>query len=139
MILPPWSSAIAAIGVALVASLSPAAPQAGERLYQQCYSCHSVEPGENLPSGPTLYAIAGRPVAAEQDFDYSPALRAFAEKQPRWTPELLDKFIADPEALVPGTYMSFHGMPDEADRAALIDYLEGLEPAFEDERAAHAG
>ena len=33
---------------------------------------------------------------------------------------------ADPEALVPGTSMAFHGMPDPAEREALIDYLESL-------------
>jgi cytochrome c len=96
----------------------------GPAAYAQCYSCHSLEPGENLPSGPTLHAIVGRAVAAEPGFDYSPALRRFAQANPRWTPQLLDRFIADPEALVPGTYMSFHGMADPAERDALIAWLQ---------------
>ena len=99
-------------------------PQQGERLFQQCYSCHSLAPGENLPSGPTLHGIVGRGIAAEPGFDYSPALQRFAQDRPRWTDELLDAFIADPERLVPGTHMSFHGLANAADRSALIDYLE---------------
>ena len=67
--------------------------------------------------------MIGRAVAAEPGFDYSPALRRFAAANPRWTPSLLDSFIADPEALVPGTSMTFHGIADPAARASLIRYL----------------
>jgi cytochrome c len=120
--------------IALVACLAlggcaAKAPQAaerlalGERAYQKCYSCHALELGGNDLSGPTLHAIVGRRVAAEPGFDYSPALRRFAAREPRWTRELLDRFSADPEALVPETSMTFHGIADRNERAALIDYL----------------
>jgi cytochrome c len=89
----------------------------------KCYSCHSVEPDENV-SGPTLHQVVGRRVAAVPGFTYSPALRAFAQKHPRWTRELLLRFAADPEKLVPGTTMVFHGIPDPKERAALVGYLE---------------
>ena len=96
----------------------------GERAYQKCYSCHALEPGKNDLQGPTLYGVVGRAVAAEPGFDYSPALHRFAEREPRWTRELLGRFAADPESLVPGTTMSFHGISDPAERAAIIAYLE---------------
>jgi cytochrome c2 len=120
---------IVAAGAALVAaaaignSAGRTEANAGEQLYRQCYSCHSLAAGENLPSGPTLYGIVGKAVAAEEGFDYSPALRRFAQQHPRWTPKLLDRFIAEPDAVVPGTYMSFHGLAGPADRSALIAYL----------------
>ena len=98
-------------------------PAPGERAFQKCYGCHTLEPGRNDLSGPTLYRIVGRPVAAEP-FDYSPALRSFALREPRWTRQLLDRFAYDPEALVPGTSMIFHGIADEMERRALIDYLD---------------
>ena len=63
-------------------------------------------------------------MAAQPGFDYSPALKQFAQRQPRWTPELLDRYVTDPEALVPGTSMNFHGIADAEERRALIDYLE---------------
>lgn len=102
----------------------PAAdPALGERAYQKCYSCHALEPGRNDLSGPTLYRIVGRPVATEP-FAYSPALKHLAEREPRWTKELLDRFAEDPEALAPGTNMTFAGVADKAERRALIDYLD---------------
>ncbi len=100
-------------------------PSAGERAYQKCYSCHSLEPGRPL-EGPPLHRIIGKPVAAEPGFAYSPALKRFAAAHPRWTRDLIDRFAADPEALVPGTSMAFPGMADPAERKALLDYLEGL-------------
>ena len=117
---------VGAVGAACVAAPRPAAP-AGERAYQKCYSCHSVEPGQNNLSGPSLHGVVGRPIAAVPGFDYSPALERFAAANPLWTPELLDRFSADPEALVPGTSMAFHGMPDAAERKALLDYLGSLD------------
>jgi cytochrome c len=96
---------------------------AGSRAYQQCYSCHSLAQGENDLTGPTLYAVIGRNVAAEPDYDYSPALRAFAVREPVWTRDLVDRFAADPEMLVPGTSMAYHGMSNPDERAALLDHL----------------
>jgi cytochrome c len=103
---------------------TPADLATGKRAYQKCYSCHALEPGRNDLAGPTLYGIVGRAVAAESGFDYSPALKRFAEREPRWTRKLLDRFAEEPEALVPGTSMSFHGISDDAERGALLDYLE---------------
>ena len=98
-------------------------PGLGERLYAQCYACHALEPGANTPAGPTLHAIVGRPIAAEAGFNYSPALRRLAAEQARWTPELLDRFLADPASVAPGTEMGFPGMEDAGQRRALIEWL----------------
>jgi cytochrome c len=95
----------------------------GERAYQKCYSCHALKPDAARLEGPTLHRIVGRRVAAQPGFQYSPALRRFAERHPRWTPELLDRYVADPEALVPGTSMNFHGIGDARERRALLAYL----------------
>jgi cytochrome c len=120
----------AAAGAALAAGCGTrAAPSPnddlalGERAYQKCYSCHALErEGEKL-QGPSLHQIVGRRIAAEAGFAYSPALRAFAQRQPRWTPELLERYVADPEALVPRTSMTFHGISDAKERRALVEYL----------------
>ena len=89
-----------------VACAPAAEPGLGERLYAQCYACHALEPGANTPAGPTLHAIVGRPIAAEAGFNYSPALRRLAARNQRWTPELLDRFLADPSSVAPGTESS---------------------------------
>ena len=96
----------------------------GEHLYRQrCFACHALEPGRNTAAGPTLHRIVGRGVAAERGFNYSPALRRLASGERRWTPDLLDRFLAEPEAVVPGTEMGFEGLRDPAERRALIDWL----------------
>jgi cytochrome c len=103
-------------------------PRRGKAAFQKCYSCHALEPGKNDLSGPTLYRILGRRVAAQR-FDYSPALRALAKRRPRWDEALLDRYIADPEAVAPKTSMTFTGMRDRRERADLIAFLRSARRA----------
>lgn len=98
---------------------------AGERAYQKCYACHSLEGPDPSTQGPSLKAIVGREVAAEPGFAYSEAMRAYAGRQPRWTREALDAFIADPYKVVPGTEMGFFGIADAAERRALVKFIAG--------------
>ncbi|HET9427706.1 MAG TPA: c-type cytochrome [Allosphingosinicella sp.] len=117
-----------ALSAVIVAGAACAAPPPidlarGEILYRQCFACHALEPDANTPAGPTLSGIVGRRIASEQGFDYSPALRRLAGEQPRWSPELLDRFLQDPEAVAPGTEMGFPGLTAEEDRDALIGWL----------------
>ena len=119
---------LAALAVTAGAACGAPAPAPsrppGEGLYRQhCFSCHSLAAGESTPAGPTLHAVVGRRIAADPRFNYSPALRRLAARQPRWTPELLDRFLADPESVAPGTEMGLVGLDDPAVRRALIDWL----------------
>jgi cytochrome c2 len=98
---------------------------AGERAYQKCYSCHALEGPDPRLQGPSLRGIVGREVAAEESFAYSPAMRAYAGEQGRWTREALDTFIADPMTVVPGNEMGFFGIKGAEERRALIAYLAG--------------
>jgi len=41
-----------------------------------------------------------------------------------WTPETLDKFISDPQVMVPANRMPYAGMASAGDRADLIAYLQ---------------
>ncbi|TFI59275.1 c-type cytochrome [Sphingomonas parva] len=124
------AAALAGAAVMLLALGAAAAPQGdatrGERAYQKCYACHAVEPGRNDLSGPTLHAIVERPIATEKGFAYSPALKALAVQNGRWDPELLDRFIADPDAIAPGTAMSYPGMKNPIERTDLLAYLAAL-------------
>lgn len=110
--------------LALFAQPAQAVPAPdGERLFRRCIACHTLEPGRNSPAGPTLHNIVGRAVAAEPRFRYSPALRDYARSHPRWTEAELDRFLADPLGVVPGTDMSFQGLDDPAARRTLIRWL----------------
>ena len=55
-------------------------------------------------------------------FDYSEALK---KARIHWDHASLDKWLADPETMVPDTNMAFH-LADGEERAAVIAYLKSL-------------
>jgi cytochrome c len=95
-------------------------PVRGEKRFEECATCHTLERGVNNV-GPSLFGLIGRKAGEIADFRYSPALK---KSGLTWTPQVLDTFIADPQKEVPGNRMPFAGMPDAADRADLIAYLQ---------------
>jgi len=95
----------------------------GEWAFQKCYSCHSVDPRETNLSGPTLAGVIGRRAGTLAGFTYSPAMKKAGAEGLVWTEETLDRYLADPLAMLPDTTMSSPGLRDPAERRALIGYL----------------
>ncbi len=91
----------------------------GEARFQDCAPCHKLEAGANNV-GPSLHGIFTRKAGELGDFRYSPAIKRSGII---WTPETLDKFVTDPQALVPANRMPYAGMASAGDRADLIAYL----------------
>src|SRR5215208_3459786 len=87
-------------------------PIRSEKLFQYCFSCHSVERGETTLQGPNLRGIVGSRIAAQDGFAYSPSMRAFAEQEARWSEALLDLYLAAPYEVIPRTSMSFPGIAE---------------------------
>jgi len=94
----------------------------GEARFQDCAACHKLQAGSN-DVGPSLHGLFARQAAALADFRYSPAMKRSGIT---WTPETLDKFITDPQAMVPANRMPYAGMANAADRADLIAYLQKI-------------
>ena len=92
----------------------------GETRFKDCAACHHLEAGSNNV-GPSLHEIFQRKAGALSDFRYSPAMKRSGIS---WTPETLDKFIADPQGMVPANRMPYAGMANPGDRADLIAYLQ---------------
>ena len=92
----------------------------GEARFQDCAPCHKLEAGVNNV-GPSLHGIFTRKAGEIADFRYSPAMKRSGIV---WTPETLEKFISDPQAMVPGNRMPYAGMAGASDRADLIAYLQ---------------
>ena len=92
----------------------------GEAKFQDCAACHKLETGANNV-GPSLHGIFERKAGELADFRYSPAIKRSGIA---WSPETLDKFITDPQAVVPGNRMPYAGMASASDRADLIAYLQ---------------
>jgi len=114
---------MAAASLALGAGTAAAAVDGSEIFANSCAVCHSTDPGTNK-LGPSLAGIVGRKSAGEPGFSYSPAM---TKLNVTWDKATLDKYLADPQGMVPGTKMIFSGVKDEADRKALIDYLATLQ------------
>jgi cytochrome c len=113
-------AAVAGLFAMLSSAPSIAAPDAarGEQIYSRCLACHALAFDR---VGPRHCGLFGRLAGSVPGFDYSPAM-----KKPgiRWNEKTLDRFLADPLAMVPGTSMTYAGVTDPGERADLIAYLK---------------
>lgn len=89
--------------------------------FATCGVCHSVNAGENR-IGPSLAGVVGRRAGSVAGANYSPAMQGVSIS---WTERNLDRYLADPAAIVPGGTMPNPGV-DAAKRRAIIDYLKTL-------------
>ena len=92
----------------------------GEARFQECAACHRLDAGVN-EVGPSLHGLFSRKAGEVGDFRYSPAMKRSGVS---WTPETLDKYLADPQAFIPANRMPYAGLSKASDRADLIAYLQ---------------
>ena len=115
-----------AVGAAIVlaAALPTAAgaqdAKAGEKVFVKCKACHTIEEGKHRV-GPSLANVIGRKAGSSDGFKYSDAMK---NSDITWTPENLDKYLADPKTFIPGNKMVFVGLKEEQDRKNVIAYLQ---------------
>ncbi|WP_170182110.1 c-type cytochrome [Phreatobacter stygius] len=100
----------------------------GRALFETCTACHSRAPEQVGMAGPNLASLNGRLVGSDRDFDYSPALRSARAQGAVWDGPRLAAFLADPEEMFPGLWMSSPGVRSVEDRTALAAYLMSPEP-----------
>jgi cytochrome c len=121
-----------AYGLAAVALLASAPAVAegdaakGKAAFAKCAICHQVGPGAATLVGPELNGIVGRKAGSVADYPYSAGMKKLAGEGFTWTEENLDKWIADPKAMIPDSPMSLAvpGIPDAGERADIIAYLK---------------
>jgi cytochrome c len=92
----------------------------GEASAKKCAACHTFGKGEPNRVGPNLYGVVGRPKGTEGGFDYSAGMKG---KGGNWTVDDLNAFLIKPAAFMPGTKMSFAGLPRGSERADVIAFL----------------
>ncbi len=94
---------------------------AGKQVFAQCSICHSAKPGENK-MGPSLFGVVGRKSGTEAGFSYSDAVKKL---DLTWNEETLEKWLANPAAMAPGTKMVFR-LNSDKQRDNVIAYLKTL-------------
>jgi cytochrome c len=114
-----WATALLALAAAnLHAHPGQQVVRQGEQVYARCQACHSLDVDR---TGPHHCGLFGRRAGSVPGFDYSEAMKRSGIT---WNAHTLDRFIANPAAAVPGTSMTYAGVRDPGERAALIAYLQ---------------
>jgi cytochrome c len=90
-----------------------------EAFEKRCGGCHGID---SAKEGPALRGVVGRRAGKQPSFPYSDALKAASFD---WDKQTLDRWLTDPEAVVPGNDMAFR-LTDSAERDRIIEYLAGL-------------
>ncbi|WP_199230007.1 cytochrome c family protein [Azospirillum sp. TSH58] len=109
--------ALAASSPGLAAAQDAAA---GEKVFNQCKACHTIEAGGPNRVGPNLHGVVGRKAGSVEAYKYSDAMKNAAA----WDEATLDAYLADPKSAVPGNKMAFAGVKNEQARKDLIAYLK---------------
>jgi len=116
-------AAIRALAVSVLFASSADAATGGDsvhgaQIYQRCQLCHSIE--RDLV-GPRHAGLFGRKAGSIIGYPYSSAMK---NSGITWSEDTLNQFLSGPQAYVPGTRMTFTGLPNEQDRADVIAYLK---------------
>ena len=85
-----------------------------------CRTCHMVKEGDNR-LGPNLHKVVGRKAGSLPDYGFSSAMK---EAGFVWDEEKLNRFIANPDEVVPGNSMKpYGGLASSDERKKIIGFL----------------
>jgi cytochrome c len=105
--------------VCFMASSAPDAVRGKEAFEKRCGGCHALD---RTKEGPMLRKIFGQRSGSNVGFPYSDAVK---NSHLTWDERTLDKWLEDPEKLIPNNDMATR-VPDATDRANIIAYLKSL-------------
>jgi cytochrome c len=84
---------------------------------KRCTGCHALDHNK---TGPRLAGVVGRKAGTVPDFPYSDAVKKSAVV---WNEAVLDKWLTDPETVIPDTDMVLR-LDNPVERAAIIGFLK---------------
>ena len=110
-----------AIGLVLLCAPALAQDDAGQIAFNNaCRTCHTVREGDNR-LGPSLSRVIGRKAGSLPNYNYSESMK---KADLVWDKQNLDRFIANPDAVVSGNNMKPYGGIASADeRAKIVAFL----------------
>jgi len=92
----------------------------GAKIFKKCAACHSIAQGAGNKIGPALWGVLGRKAGSVSGYKYSKSMATYGKP---WTFEEMNGFLIKPKNWIKGTKMSFAGLKDAKDRAAVILYM----------------
>jgi cytochrome c len=112
----------AAAALALVSSTAFAAgdADAGAKVFNKCAACHKIGPNAKNAVGPELNGLAGRKTGEVEGYAYSDANKTSGLT---WDEATFKDYITSPQKKIPGTKMTFPGLPNEPDRDNIWAYI----------------
>jgi cytochrome c len=115
------ATGVAALSFAWLGASTPKTdPVRGQMLFEKrCTGCHALD---RLKAAPPLREVFGKAAGRHHTYPYSDALRM---SHVTWDEATLDKWLADPESVVPGNDMPFR-LDDAGERGDIIAYLKQL-------------
>jgi cytochrome c len=116
-----WGMVAIALGCAVSGQAVAQDVAAGEKAFAICRACHQIGPAAKDAIGPVLNGVVGRKAGTYPGYSYSEANR---DSGLTWDEETLQKYLADPQAVVKGTKMIFPGYKDPAKVNDVIAFLK---------------
>lgn len=114
------AAVLTGIAFAAPTALAQASAQRGAALYEsRCGACHSPQADR---VGPRHQGVVGRKAGGVSGYDYSPALRS---SRLVWDVKLLERWLTDPEAVIPGQRMGYR-LDNAAERVDIVAFLATL-------------
>ena len=115
---------IAYLGLSTLSVSEDAEVTSGQLVFNNvCRTCHSIREGDNR-LGPHMRGIVGRKAGSLPNYSYSSAMRGANFV---WDEENLERFIANPDGIVPGNSMKpYGGLASAESRAKLVAFLKTL-------------
>ena len=92
----------------------------GAKIFKKCAACHSIAQGGGNKIGPALWGVLGSKAGTVSNYKYSKSMIAYGKS---WSFEEMNGFLTKPKDWVKGTKMSFVGLKNAKDRAAVILYM----------------
>jgi len=111
---------VAVVAGVVVVAVLPAAgdASAGRTAFEKrCTGCHALDRDK---VGPRLGGVVGRKAGTVSSFAYSEGVK---RSEVVWDEAVLDRWLTEPEAVIPDNDMSFR-LNDAGERAAIIAYLK---------------
>jgi len=97
---------------------------AGQRVFNQCRACHTIDDGGRNGVGPNLHGVFNRAAGLREGFNYSPNLREQAAAGLTWNDATLTRYLTNPKDVLPQGRMSFPGLRQPQQVADVIAFLQ---------------